>query len=135
MLAMHVGFEHWRSLNGNMDRIIACGNGAEWQLALELLSTLANSDVGSGDGQLTVALLSTMANSDVGGGEWQLASALLSTMATSTVFGGTHQIMEKEVEDEDAKRWLRDLAERTCRRRSSTRQLGDQAAYSVRCGR
>ena len=69
ILAMHVSFEHWRSRNGNMDRIIACGNGAEWQLALELLSTMANSDVGSGERQLTLALLSTMANSDVCSGE------------------------------------------------------------------
>ena len=39
------------------------------------------SDAGSGEWQLALALLSMMANSDVDSGEWQLAVALLSMMA------------------------------------------------------
>ena len=39
--------------------------------------------VGSGEWQLALALLSKMANSDVGSGEWQLAAALFRTMAFS----------------------------------------------------
>ena len=72
--------------------ISACEKSQEWQLALGLLSTMANSDVGSGEWQLALALLSTMAKSDVGSGEWQLALALLSTMANADVGSGEWQL-------------------------------------------